>query len=152
MVAMGSVDRELETAAKEMTNMKDKGLDKPELVKTGMDGDVCEKYSGELFARLIEITKDDAQKLVRNEGIRSSRCGFWVLRKMMERYNPRSYMRLLRLLLAVIKPTEAKNVKDVQAAVEDWENKVARLEEEYRETVNGNLKVAILLSMVPDAL
>ena len=26
-------------------------------------------YSGELFARLMEITKDDAQNMVRNEGI-----------------------------------------------------------------------------------
>ena len=61
-------------------------------------------------------------------------------------------MRLLRLLLSVIKPTEAKNMKDVQSAVEDWENKVARLEEEYGEKINDNLKVAILIAIVPEAL
>ena len=61
-------------------------------------------------------------------------------------------MRLLRLLLSVIKPTEAKSVKDVQSVVEGWENKVARLEEEYGERINNNLKVAILISMVPEAL
>ena len=47
----------------------------------------------------MEVTKDDAQKLVRNEGLKSGRCGFWTMRKLMERFNPRSYMRLLRLLL-----------------------------------------------------
>ena len=61
-------------------------------------------------------------------------------------------MRLLKLLLGVIKPTEAKNMKDVLSAVEDWENKVARLEEEYGEKINDNLKVAILLAIVPEAL
>ena len=41
-----------------------------------VDEDVWEKYSGELFARLIEITNDEAQKLLRNEGTKSGRCGF----------------------------------------------------------------------------
>lgn len=70
-----------------------------------------EKYSGKLFARLMEITKDDAQK---------------------ERFNPRSYMRLL---------------KD-----EDREYAVSKLEEEYGEKLNENIKVAILISMVPNDL
>ena len=47
----------------------------------------------------------------------------------MERYTPRRYMRLLRLLINVIKPAEAKNMKYVQPAVENWENKMAKLEE-----------------------
>ena len=107
MVAIGSVDKELEAAVKAATDMKNKELDKSGAIRMSMDEDVWEKYSGELFARLMEITKDEAQKLVRNEGTKSGRCGFWTLRKMMERFNPRSYMRLLRLLLSVIKPTEA---------------------------------------------
>ena len=61
-------------------------------------------------------------------------------------------MRLLRLLLSVIKPTEAKNMNDVQSAVQDWENKVARLADEYGEKVNDNLKVAILIAIVPEAM
>ena len=67
------------------------------------EDELREKYSGELFARLMEITKDDAQKLVRNEGLKSERCGFWAVRKLMERYNARTYMRLLKMLLAVMK-------------------------------------------------
>ena len=152
MVVLGSVDKDLEMAVKDVTDLKKRSLDKPEAVKDIIEMEVWDKYSGELFARLMEITKDDAQKLVRNEGMKSGRCGFWTLRKMVERFNPRSYMRLLKMLLAVIKPTEAKSMKEVQSAVEDWENKVAKLEEEYGEKLNDNIKVAILISMVPDTL
>ena len=69
----------------------------------------------------MEVTKDDAQKLVRNEGMKTGRCGFWVVRKMVERYNPRSYMKLLKLLMNIVKPNEAKTVRNVQSAIEDWE-------------------------------
>ena len=97
MVLMQSVDRKLDTVAKEMANMKNKELDKLELVKMGMEEDSWEKYSGELFEGHMEVMEDDGQRLVRDEGIRSNRCGFWAVRKMVERYNRRSYMRLLRL-------------------------------------------------------
>ena len=53
-------------------------------------------------------------------------------------------------MLAVIKPTEAKGVKNVQAAVEEWEANITRLEEEYGETLSDNVKIAILVSLVPD--
>ena len=96
--------------------------------------------------------KDDAQKLVRNARQKSGRCGFYTLRMMADRFNPRSYMKLLRMLGGVIKPAEAKDAKEVQSAVEEWETKVARLEDEYGEKINNNLKVAILISMVPEAL
>ena len=68
----------------------------------------------------------------------------------MEMCNQGSYMQLLSLLLAVIKPTEVKSVKEVQSVVEDWENKLARLEEEYGEKINDNHKVAILIAMLPE--
>ena len=151
-VVMGSVDKDLEMTVKAVTDMKRKDIDDPEAMKIAVEGDLWERYSGELFARLMEITKEDAQKVVRNEGVKSGRCGFWALRKMMERFNPRSYMRLLKLLLKVIKPKEAKHVKEVQSAVEDWENDIAKLEEEYGETLNESIKVAILISMIPDDL
>ena len=57
-------------------------------------------------------------------------------------------MRLLKMLSKVIKPQEAKSSKDVQVAVEDWENGLTRLEEEYGETLNENIKVAVLISMM----
>ena len=67
----------------------------------------------------------------------------------MERYNPKTYMRLLRQLIGVVKPAEVKEMKAVQMAVESWEVNAMRLEEEYGETLGNNLKVAILISMVP---
>jgi hypothetical protein len=100
----------------------------------------------------MEITTGDTQKLMRNAGAKSKRCGFWAMRKLQEPFNPRSYTRLLKMVLAVIKPRSAKGSKDVQTAVEDWESTVAKLEEGYGETINDCIKVAILLSIVPETL
>ena len=51
-----------------------------------------------------------------------------------------------------MKPSEAKAVKDVQATIEDWEIKLNRLEDEYEDKFTDNLKVAILISIVPEAI
>ena len=120
MVAIGSIDKDLENEIKDVTDLRNKALTDPESVKMEVDVEIWNKYSGELFARLMEITKDNALKVVRNEGVRSARCGFWTIRKLMERYNPRSYTRLLRLLLSAVNPGEVKDMKDVQTAIEDW--------------------------------
>ena len=111
------------------------------------------RYSGELYARLMEVTKNDAQKMVRNGGMKyKRRCGFRALRDLAERYNPKSYMKHLKMLLGVIKPAEAKSVKDVQAVVDEWEARLLRLEQEYGSEIAEDIKVAILISMVPEAL
>jgi hypothetical protein len=156
MVIMGSVDPELESAAKEVTDLKSKDFEGEDGIKEYYDlhnEEMYTKYSGELYARLMEVTKDDAQKMVRNGGMKyKRRCGFRALRDLAERYNPKSYMKHLKMLLGVIKPAEAKSVKDVQAVVDEWEARLLRLEQEYGSEIAEDIKVAILISMVPEAL
>ena len=77
MVAIGAIDKELEKAIKDVRDLKKTDLDEPKDVKELVDREMWGKYSGELFARLMEITRDDAQTLVRHEGVKLSRCGFW---------------------------------------------------------------------------
>ena len=48
----------------------------------------------------------------------------------MERYCPRTFTKRLKMLMGVLKPPEVKHIREVQAAVEDWETRVRRLEEE----------------------
>ena len=67
----------------------------------------------------------------------------------MERYNPKTYMRLLRQLIGVVEPEKVKEMKVVQKAVESWQVNAMRLEEEYGETLGNNLKLAILISGDP---
>ena len=52
----------------------------------------------------------------------------------------------------VLKPPEIKTLREVQAAVGDWEARVARLEEEYLDTLDDSLKVAVLVSYLPEEL
>ena len=66
--------------------------------------------------------------MVRNEGV-GGICGFWALRRLVERYSPRKFNTRLKMLMGVLKPPEVKHTREVQAAVEDWEARVRRLEE-----------------------
>ena len=153
MVIMGSVDSELEQGALEITDLKKKQYDEKEGIRGYLDPELYAKYSGELYAKLMEVTKEDAQKLVRNGGMKNGwRCGFRALRDLAERYNPKSYMKRLKMLLGVIKPAEAKSVKDVQAAVDEWGARLLRLKQEYGSEIQEDIKVAILISMVPEGL
>ena len=110
-----------------------------------------DQYSGELYARVLELTKEEAQRMVRNEG-GGGRCGFWVLRKLVERYAPRTFTKRLKMMMKVLKPREVKGMREVQAAVGEWESQVRRLEEEYRDTIDDSLKVAVLVACLPEEL
>ena len=153
LVALGSVDRELEDVVKRATDLKGegKGWTTRERLREGVEEEVWRKYSGELYARVLELTKEDAQKLVRNEGL-GGRCGFWALRKLVERYAPRTFTKRLKLLMSVLKPPEVKNLREVQAAVGDWEARIGRLDEEYQDRLDDSLKVAVLVSYLPEEL
>jgi len=52
MVALGSVDKELEEKVQEVTNMKDKELGDAKEVKHRVGPEVWEKYSGEFFCEI----------------------------------------------------------------------------------------------------
>ena len=124
----------------------------PEDVKKVVEKGVYARHSGDLFARLMEVTKDEAQRLVRNEGQKLGRCGFWAMRKLKDRYNPRTQMKLMRSTVAAVKPKEAKTLKDVEAAVDEGENGLLRIEQEYQEKFSDPVKTAILISIVPEEI
>ena len=153
MVALGSVDRKLEAAVRDVVDLRGVGKEwnTRSRVEEGVDAEVWRQYSGGLYARLLELTRDEAQKLVRNEGL-GGRCGFWALRRLVERYSPRTFTKRLRMLMGVLKPPEVKHIREVQAAVEDWEARVRRLEEEYQDRLDDSLRVAVLVSFLPESL
>ena len=58
----------------------------------------------------------------------------------------------MKLLMSVLKPPEVKNLREVQAAVGDWEARIGRLDEEYQDRLDDSLKVAVLVSYLPEEL
>ena len=116
-IAMGTVDKDLEEAVVKVTGLEKEKFQDTLGIKRVVGEDLWSRFSGELFARLMEITKEDAQGLVRNEGQKSARCGFWTLWQMKHRYSPKTCTKLLHMLQGVVSPREAKTAKDVQGAV-----------------------------------
>ena len=153
LVVLGTVDQELEEAVHRVTNLKGVGKNwaTREQVREGVGQGIWERFSGELYARVLELTRDEAQRMVRNEGA-GGRCGFWVVRKLVERYSPRTYTKRLKMMMNVLKPPEVKDMKDVPTAVGEWESRVRKLESEYQDQIGEQLKVAVLVSFLPEGL
>ena len=63
LVVLGSVDRELEESLKRVTDLRGEGKDwtSRESVRDGVGEEVWRRYSGELYARVLELTKEDAK-------------------------------------------------------------------------------------------
>ena len=71
LVTIGSVSIGLEQAVKRVTDLEGvgKAWTTREEVKGGVGPELWDQYSGELYARVLELTKEEAQRMVRNEGV-----------------------------------------------------------------------------------
>ena len=71
---------------------------------------------------------------------------------MVERYAPRTCSKRLKMMLSVLKPPEIKSMKEVPAAVGEWESRVRKLEDESQDKIEDGLRVVVLISFLPETL
>ena len=83
-----------------------------------------EKYSGELFRTLCQLTTGEANTVVRGSEQEGKRNGYVALKMLSQRFNAKSSAKLYRTLLEVWKPGAIKDVRDVAKGVQEWEMKV----------------------------
>ena len=102
--------------------------------------------SAELYDILCERCDGEALTIVRQvndfEGVKA-----W--QRLFQRYNPRTMARGLRMLSEVVNPPKAKSLVDVETLVSKWEDKVKRLEAQFKETVSDKMRMAIFTHMMP---
>ena len=65
--------------------------------------------------------------------------GFLAWQKIFKKYNPKTMARTISLMKEVASPKAVKEIRDIDDAITTWENKVKRLDAEYRKNI-GNVE------------
>jgi hypothetical protein len=149
MVAIGQVDNEL---AKEVKGILARGLDEKWNPETDADIQVWtyEKYTAELYGIICSLTTGEAKNVVR--GIMDTSLaqdGYKALVILNKRFDAKTSASLLQSFLDVVKPQAMKGTQDIVSGIHKWETRVTGLKSRYGEDLNDNLKLAILIGMLP---
>ena len=63
--------------------------------------------------------------------------------------NPRILASGIKAISAVLSPPKVSSAAKADACVEQWEDKMAKLDAEYSQTLTAKMKVAVMYSMLP---
>ena len=135
---------ELMQEAEKMT-----GEAKDENLECEMDDEEAEKMSGELYNILSQYCTGEALTIVR--GVNTFE-GFLAWQKLYRKFSPKTMARAIRLMSEVASPRTIKDLKDVEEAIVNWENRVKKLDSEFGEKLSDTMKTAIMTSMMPTVI
>ena len=117
-----------------------------------IDPEIKAKYQNALYRHLAMTTEGEANTVVMSvmhKGDHGALCGFGALALLSQRYNPKTPGRVLQQWALVLEPGRVKDVRVLQAQVEQWEHKRAKSEREFGEKMTDTLSIAILVKMLP---
>ena len=119
-----------------------------------LDRPIMEQYRGAVYHHLVKLTTGEAATLVRTAPLKTGgiKCGFGALALLAQRYNPKTPVRVLHHWGQVIDPPKIKDVRRLQASVEQWDVKRSKLATEYGEVMSEFLQTAIFVKMLPKDL
>ena len=75
--------------------------------------------------------------------------GWEAWQRLSARFDPRTPARALRAMMVAMQPKRVKDVREMQAAVADWELKIKQLKMEHEIDLDDQIKVALLTGMLP---
>jgi len=147
LVAIGQIDGILYDEIKDMLQQaKDEEFDPASCEWVSL----YEKYKSELYGVVVSLTVGEAKSVVR--GISesgSNNDGFKALVVLQCRYDKKTKANLLRTFLDVTNPPGIKGVNTIIKSIHAWESKVSVLKSRYDHTLDKDLKIAILVGMMP---
>jgi hypothetical protein len=109
-------------------------------------GDQGNTASAGIYGRLIHKLSGPAWTIHQSV---ADENGAEVWRKLSRRYNPRTPLRGLQLMLKVMGPGKAKKDVDIQTHINSWESTINVLEHDFSEKISEMAKIGLLLSMLP---
>jgi hypothetical protein len=148
-VALGSIDSELGKVVKAL--LRENIPDPSEAnMDQNLDQDTQDKYSTELYGVICGLTSGEAKKIVRSISEKHNmQCGFSALVALNNRFDARTPGNLLTAVMAAMSPPAVKQTAGIPKAILDWEEKLNALGNIHNETISENIKMGILISMLP---
>ena len=111
------------------------------------DQEEVQKMGAEIYNLMVSLMGGEALTLVR--GVAGSN-GWEAWHKVAMRFDPKTPARALKLMMMVMQPRRVKDIREMQAAVEEWENRVRQLENDHDIKLHEIIKTALLTSMLPN--
>ena len=108
-----------------------------------------EKYSAELYDVLCQLCEGDAMSIMKNVGDCS---GARAWQRLWRKYNPKTMARRISMLTEVTNPVKITDVKEVEKAINSWEEKYTKLHNEFGETLSDSMKIAVVLNIMPRSI
>ena len=150
-VAVGTIDKDLAKEVDRLVKTENILGDKWDYeLDKDFTRELWDTYSGELYGVLVSITGGEAKSLVRGVvDLGFKQDGFKALVMLNERFGSRNSATLLQAFLEVVNPPQIKKIQDIVAMVHKWESRVAALKRRYQEDINDQIRLAILMGMLP---
>lgn len=146
LVEVRSMSQEMHTELKTVQNMTGV-LDEEE--DPDLKTELGQKMSAELHDALVRLCSGDAFAIVASVDGR----GFEAWQKLNRKFNPKTMARSIRLICEVVNPQKVVHLRDVEQAMDRWEEKVRRLRIECLEApLPEGIKIGILTSYLPMAM
>ena len=108
-----------------------------------------ERYSAELYDILCQVCDGDAMSILKNvEDCSGARA--W--QRLWRKYNPRTMARRIMMLTEVTCPPRITELKDVEQAINSWNEKYTKLCNEFGEKLSDPMRIAIILNIMPRSI
>ena len=151
LVVIGQLDDQLATELKNLCRRAGSLDEKWDpAADTQLDQLVYERYKGELYGLLCGLTEGDAKSVVRTVVDKGySQDGFEACVELGRRFESRTAANLLQAFTEAVCPPQVKGSAEIIPGIHKWEAQLAVLKSRYGEEINGNLRMAIFLGMLP---
>ena len=104
--------------------------------------------AAEMYNLLLNITTGEANAVVR----RSLGSGWLAWKRLTSSLNPRTLASGIKAISSVLNPTRVVSSAKADQVLDEWEDKMVKLQVEYGQVITSKMKVAVLYAMMPKDL
>jgi hypothetical protein len=104
--------------------------------------------AAEMYNLLLNITTGEANAVVR----RSLGSGWLAWKRLTSSLNPRTLASGIKAISAVLNPPKVSQAAKADQVLDEWEDKMVKLQVEYGQMITSKMKVAVLYAMMPKDL
>ena len=112
----------------------------------GLEDDMAER-SRQIYAILGQMLVGEPLAMVKQ--FRADSEGFRSFQVLHKKYNPKTRVRMIRFVGEITRPPVVSELRDVEAMIIKWEDKVKTLRVQYTQTLTEEVRLGIMQKMPP---